>query len=169
MSWLFWIAVIFLAYTFVGYPALLRVVSLLRHHPRRHEKIQPCISIIIAVHNEAPLLGQKITNTLRLNYPKDKCEIIVASDGSTDSTVEITRSFVQRGVKLVELPEWRGKQYAQMAARDVSRGEILVFTDVSVEMDPDSLQAMVNNFSDPSVGCVSSEDAIATPRRRGSG
>ena len=169
MAWLFWIAVIFLAYTFVGYPALLRVVSLLCHRPPRRDKIQPYVSIIIAAHNEARLLGRKITNTLGLDYPKDKCELIVVSDGSTDSTVEIARRFVQRGVKLVELPGRCGKQYAQMAARDVSRGEILVFTDVSVEMDPDSLQAMVNNFSDPSVGCVSSEDVIAAPRRREGG
>jgi glycosyltransferase involved in cell wall biosynthesis len=165
MLWGFWSAALFLTYTFAGYPMVLWVVSLCRNQPHRRAAIDPTVSIIIAAHNEASGISQKILNCLALTYPEDKYEILVASDGSDDGTAEIVRSFAHRGVKLIEIPVRRGKQYAQLLARDASRGEILVFTDVSVEFGRDSLQKMVSNFADPSVGCVSSEDEIV--RKKG--
>lgn len=160
MVWFFWFALIFLAYTFIGYPLLLFVLSTWRGRPHRRATIWPKVSIIIATHNQADLLGSKIVNLLELIYPADKLEIIVASDGSDDSTRDIVRSFASRGVRFVESPERRGKHYVQMLARDVSRGEVLVFTDVSVKLKADAVQKIVSNFADSSVGCVSSEDEL---------
>jgi glycosyltransferase involved in cell wall biosynthesis len=160
MLWVFWSAAIFLIYTLAGYPVLLGAVSLYRNRPHSRAAISPTVSIIIAAHNEAAIISRKILNCLELAYPQDKYEILVASDGSDDGTAEIVRSFADRGVKLIEIPERRGKQYAQMQARDASRGEILLFTDAGVEFEPESLQKMVSNFADPLVGCVSSEDEI---------
>jgi len=160
LSFVFWSSIIFLLYTFVGYPLLLWVLSFERRRSHVRGRIWPVVSIIIASHNAGRLLGAKLTNTLRLRYPNDKREIIVASDGSDDETAEIVRSFADRGVRLIEIPQRSGKQYAQMVARDASHGEILVFTDVSVFLDPDALQEIVSNFADASVGCVSSEDEI---------
>ena len=165
MNWLFWLSAMFLVYAFVGYALLLRILSIWRSRPHRRGTIWPTVSIIIPVHNEAQLLGSKITNTLELAYPEDRREIIVASDASEDKTDDIVRSFAQYGVKLVQIPERRGKHHAQMVARDASRGEILFFTDASVRLEPCALQKMVSNFADPSVGCVSSEDQVVTERK----
>jgi glycosyltransferase involved in cell wall biosynthesis len=164
MIWVFWWAAIFLIYTFAGYPLVLWLVSLWRRRPYQREAIQPKVSLIIAAHNEAPVIRRKILNCLDLTYPKDKYEIVVASDGSDDGTIEIVRSFSPQGVKLIEIPDRHGKQYAQMLARDASRGEILVFTDVGVELEPAGLQTIVSNFADPSIGCVSSEDQVIKGR-----
>jgi cellulose synthase/poly-beta-1,6-N-acetylglucosamine synthase-like glycosyltransferase len=160
MAWIFWVAFIFLAYTFLGYPLLLYLLCSVRSRPHHRSAIWPTVSFIITAHNEAATLPEKIKNSLDVHYPEEKREIIVASDGSEDATNEIARSFSNRGVKLVAIAERRGKHYAQMIARDAARGEILVFTDVAVRVEPDILEKIVCNFADPSVGCVSSEDYI---------
>jgi cellulose synthase/poly-beta-1,6-N-acetylglucosamine synthase-like glycosyltransferase len=164
MIWVFWSAALFLIYTFSGYPLFLWVVSLWRSRPYQRGAIQPKVSLIIAAHNEAAVIRRKILNCLELTYPKDKYEIIVASDGSHDNTAEIVRSFSPQGVKLIEIPDRHGKQYAQMLARDAARGEIFVFTDAGVELEPDGLQEIVSNFADSSIGCVSSEDEVIKGR-----
>ncbi len=165
MVWVFWSAVLILTYTFAGYPVLLWLVSLFRGGPHRRAAMEPTVSLIIAAHNEAAVIRKKILNCLALIYPDDKLEILVASDGSDDGTVEMVRSFGQHGVKLVEIPDRRGKQYAQMLARDASRGEILVFTDAGVELEPGGLRKIVSNFADASVGCVSSEDELVKEKK----
>lgn len=165
MIWLFWFSVAFLVYALAGYALLLRILSIWRSRPHRRGTIWPTVSVIIPAHNEAHLLRSKITNTLELAYPEDKREIIVASDASEDETDDIVRSFAPYGVKLVQIPERRGKHHAQMIARDASHGEILFFTDASVHLEPCALEKMVSNFADPSVGCVSSEDQVIRERK----
>ncbi len=160
MFWVFWLALTFLAYTFIGYPVLLTVISHFRGRPHQRAAIWPKVSVIIVAHNEARAISQKINNTLELGYPDDKWEIIVVSDGSDDGTADIVRSVSSPRVKRVEVQERRGKHYGQMMARDASSGEILVFTDVSVQLKRDALQKMVSNFADPTLGCVSSEDGV---------
>lgn len=164
MAGVFWLAALFLIYTFAGYPLLLWVVSQIRDQSHRRVPIEPGVSLIIAAHNEASSISRKLLNCLELDYPKDKLEVLVASDGSDDGTVEIVRSFAGKGVQLIEIPNRRGKQYAQLQARDLACGEILVFTDVGVELDSDGIRQIVSNFADPSVGCVSSEDRVAQKR-----
>lgn len=164
MVWLFWFALIFLAYTCVGYPLLLTILSIWRRRPHRQGTVWPTISLIIPAHNEGQGIAAKIKNSLALAYPSEKRQIIVALDGSHEETANIARSFTDCGVKFVEVPERRGKHYAQMVARDVSHGEILVFTDASVHLEPDALQKIVSNFADPCVGCVSSEDLVVTEK-----
>jgi cellulose synthase/poly-beta-1,6-N-acetylglucosamine synthase-like glycosyltransferase len=160
MLYVFWISACLLAYTLAGYPLLVWILSRLRPRVRHRADILPTVSLVIAARDEAKTMGEKISNCLELSYPEDRREIIVVSDASEDSTADIVRSFSGRGVKLIEIPERRGKHYAQMKARDNSTGEILIFTDVSVRLKPDALQVMVKNFADASVGSVSSEDKI---------
>ena len=162
MVFIFWSSLAFLLYTFILYPLLLCLVSIFRTRLPQRAAICPSVSVIVAVHNEAAVIREKINNCLDLDYPVNKREIIVASDGSTDGTADIVRSFADRGVKLVELLEKRGKHFAQMMARDVSTGEILVFTDASIHVEPSGLRRIVSNFADPMVGCVSSEDRSVT-------
>src|SRR5579884_4391223 len=126
MHWVFWSAAGLLFYTFAGYPLLLWLLSARRREGRQRAPIEPIVSIIVTAHNEEALIGRKIQNCLALEYPKDKYEIIVASDGSTDRTAAVVGTFASQGVRLVRLAERRGKQYAQLKAREAARGEILV-------------------------------------------
>ena len=157
----FWTAVAFVAYTLVGYPTLLWIRSLLwpRHH-RRAENI-PTVTVIVVVHNAAAIITDKLKNTLAFDYPRDKLDIIIGSDGSTDETPQIVRQFARQGVKLVESRTWIGKHHVQMVARDVAQGEILVFTDASIHVRPDVLRKMVSHFVDGSIGCVCSADEMS--------
>ena len=160
MIWLFWLSAILLLYTFLGYPSMLLLLAQWRNRMHKRAAIQPTVSVIIAAHNEESLIGGKILNCLGLDYPKNRYEIIVASDGSDDSTVQIARSFEGQGVRVIDLAERSGKQYAQVRARDASSGEILVFTDPGTQLPPNAIGEIVSNFADPTVGCVSSEDQL---------
>lgn len=158
MLFLFWFSVAFLVYTFVGYPALLWLIGRWRARPVRRDEIWPKVSLIIVAHDAGKIMRAKLENTLSLEYPRDKREVIVVSDGSSDNTADIVREF--EDVRLIELPKRQGKHYAQMIGRNTSSGEILAFTDASVVIEAASLRRMVENFADPCVGVVSSEDVI---------
>lgn len=160
MIWFFWLAATFIFYTFVGYPSLLWLLARKRNLMHQRAPIHPMVSIIITAHNEEMLIRRKIPNCLELNYPPEQREIIVVSDGSVDLTAAIAESFSAHGVRLIDLPERRGKQYAQLQARDASSGEILVFTDAGTHLSPNALQEIVSNFADPGVGCASGEDQL---------
>jgi cellulose synthase/poly-beta-1,6-N-acetylglucosamine synthase-like glycosyltransferase len=162
MLWLYWLSISFLLYTFFGYPLLLWVAALGKIRRSIRSTIYPQVTIIIPAYNEAHVLEKKIRNTLDLTYPKHRLEVIVASDASNDGTDDIARSFAREGVTLVRLPERRGKEYAQMIALNASHGEILLFTDAAVELEPCLLQNIVSNFADPSIGCVSTVDWVPT-------
>lgn len=160
MVWLFWSSLAFLVYAFFGYAIFLVTFSWFLGRRHRRAAILPSVSVIIVANNEAARISQKIRNTLALEYPAERREIVVVSDGSEDATAEMVRRFAPQGVKLVEILERRGKHHGQMVARDAAVGEILIFTDVAIRLQPQALRQMVSNFADPSVGCVSSEDRI---------
>ena len=154
----FWSSVIFVAYAYVIYPVLLSIVSVVRERRVDRADVTPPVSFIIAAHNEQARIQGKIENTLRLEYPRDRLEIIVASDGSMDGTERITRTYEGQGVVLVRTPTRRGKEYAQRCAMEIASGEILVFSDVAATLPPNAVARIVRNFHDPTVGCVSSVD-----------
>jgi Glycosyl transferase family 2 len=160
MQFLFWACVVFVFYAYFGYPAALYVVARLFGKPVRRAAITPSVSFVIAARNEAARIRSKIENTLALDYPRDLMEIIVASDCSDDATHDIVREYAGRGVRLVAAPERRGKEFAQSLAIEASAGDVLVFTDASTRLEPDGVRNIVQNFADPSVGCVSSVDRV---------
>lgn len=162
---LFWLSAIAVAWTYVGYP--LFIMLLARWRPRHHQQADtlPTVSLIIPAYNEESVIGQKLENALALDYPPEQMEIIVVADGSTDRTVEIAGGFADHGVRLLFQPERRGKIAAMNRAAPYARGEILVFSDANAMLDPRSLRALVRNFADPQVGCVSGEKRIGTDRR----
>ncbi len=151
---IFWIAVVAIAYTYAGYPLLLMLLSRFRGKPVLRRDLTPTVSVIIAAYNEERDLAEKLENTLALDYPKSKLEIIVTSDCSTDRTDEIVRSFAPRGVKLHRQTERLGKTAAQNAAVEKATGEILLFSDATTHYRADVLRRMVPSFADNSVGCV---------------
>ncbi len=154
----FWASVGFVFYAYFGYPIILTGISLLKNHPVKRGNITPRVSFIITAYNEEKRIQEKIENTLMQKYPQDKFEIIVASDCSHDKTDEIVKSYNFKGVKLVRASERKGKENAQKYAIDIASGEILVFSDVATILQPGSIESLVKNFNDPTVGCVSSVD-----------
>jgi cellulose synthase/poly-beta-1,6-N-acetylglucosamine synthase-like glycosyltransferase len=146
-----------IAYVCFGYPMLVFVMSRLRARPVRRDNITPKLSVIIAAYNEERAIARKIEDTLALDYPKEKVEIIVASDCSTDRTDEIVRQFSDRGVILRRQSQRLGKTMAQNSAAEDASGEILVFTDATTGYRPDALRKLVRSFADAEVGCVSSQ------------
>ncbi|MDQ3686917.1 MAG: glycosyltransferase family 2 protein [Acidobacteriota bacterium] len=167
---IFWTSVAWLVYAYVGYPLLLVLASRLRPRAvRRNEAETPTVSVIITAYNEERDLSAKLENTLALDYPKDKLEIIVASDCSTDRTDEIARGFAARGVRLHRQSERLGKTAAQNAAVEVARGEIILFSDATTLYQRDVLRRMAPNFADPSVGCVAGRLLYVDPTESGVG
>src|SRR5437867_7030321 len=149
----FWSAIALIVYVYAGYPALIFVLAHLRPRPIRRAPHEPSVSFIIAAYNEERSIAAKIENTLALDYPADRLEIIVASDGSTDRTEEIVRGLGGR-VRLVALGGRFGKTIAQNRAVEAARGDVLVFSDATAVYRRDSLRALAAPFADPEVGCV---------------
>lgn len=160
------IAAGWVVFAYVGYPLLMLLISRIAPRSIASDDICPPITLIIAVHNGESMIESKLASTLSLDYP-DAMEVLVASDHSTDATHEIVQSFASRGVRLVELPERRGKEAAQAAAINVANHEILVFTDVSAQLTHSALMAIVRPFADPEVGAVSSEDEVDSENGEG--
>lgn len=165
MIWLFWSSAAFLLYTLLLYPLLVWVIARVRNRAHVRQTIQPFVSLIVAVHNEERQIAGKIQNCLSLTYPKDKLEIIVVCDGCSDATPVIVRGFAGQGVRLIEVPERRGKHNGQAVARDAAKGDVLLFTDAGVSLPADAVQKIVANFGDLTVGCVSSEDRVGNPEK----
>src|SRR5512143_654778 len=155
---LFWGSILLVFHAYFGYPLSLALIGCVRNRSVRKGHITPHVTLIITAHNEETRLASKLVNSLRLRYPREKLQILVASDGSTDRTNAIVSEYAGEGIELLALAERKGKENAQHEAMKAARSEILVFTDVATELEPDGLQEIVSNFADPSVGCVSSED-----------
>jgi cellulose synthase/poly-beta-1,6-N-acetylglucosamine synthase-like glycosyltransferase len=153
----FGVAVALIAFAYVGYPVVTFILSRLYRQGVRRVAFLPRVSLIIAAHNEEKDIGAKLTDALRLDYPREKLEIIVASDCSTDGTDEIVRGFARRGVILHRQEERGGKTRAQSRAVSVSSGEILIFSDATTMYEPDAIRKIVRNFADPGVGCVAGQ------------
>jgi glycosyltransferase involved in cell wall biosynthesis len=155
---IFWCSVFFVWYAYIGYPMVLAALLPFRNREVRRGAVTAPVSFIITAYNEETRIREKIENSLMQDYPRERFEIIVASDCSTDRTDEIVRSYHAQGVRLVRAPLRKGKEYAQKCAVDDSRGEILVFSDAATVLRPDGVSRIVKNFSDQTVGCVSSVD-----------
>jgi cellulose synthase/poly-beta-1,6-N-acetylglucosamine synthase-like glycosyltransferase len=153
----FWMSAIALFYTYAGYPLLLILISTLRPRTVRRAENTPSVTIIIAAYNEERALAAKLEDTLALDYPHESLEVIVTSDCSSDRTDEIAREFGTRGVRLHRQPERLGKTAAQNAAVELASGEIIVFSDATTLYQQDVLLALMPNFADPTVGCVTGQ------------
>ena len=165
---IFWMSIFLVFYTYFGYLLLLFSITLFKRSKINKEDIIPSVTIIIPVYNQGKIIEDKIKDCLRLNYPQDKLEIIISSDGSTDDTDDVVQKCSHQGVKLIKLKQRKGKHYAQDEALKIAQGEIIVFTDVGISFGSDSLKWLVRNFGDPKVACVSSVDEVVTNKARSS-
>ena len=150
---LFWTSLAGVFYPYLLFPLILIILSRVINADVDKRAITPKVSMIIAAYNEEESLAAKLNNALALEYPAGSLEIIVASDGSSDNTVEIADSYASAGVRYLDLPR-RGKIFALIDAVEASSGEILVFSDANTMFEPQALNMIVRNFADEDVGGV---------------
>jgi len=160
MELVFATSILLVFYAYFGYPLTLCILRFIKRNTVSKAPFIPSVSLIITACNEERRIRNKLENTIALDYPREKLQVIVASDGSTDKTNEITRSYTSHGIELLDFPERRGKENAQKDAVLHSTGEVIVFSDVATRIAPHGLREITANFADPSVGCVSSVDKI---------
>jgi cellulose synthase/poly-beta-1,6-N-acetylglucosamine synthase-like glycosyltransferase len=158
---LFCICLATIAYVYFGYPLLLRFGAIGRCQSFRRGSAQPLVSIIVAAHNEELCIEAKLQNLLAQDYPRERVEILIGSDGSSDRTEEIVRRFAGEGVGLVSFPKQHGKSTMQNSLVAFATAELLAFTDADCLLPPSALSLLVENFADPRVGLAS-----ACPRFR---
>ena len=152
----FWLSAALIAYGYVGYPVLIYMLGRLREQRILRNEIWPRVSLLVPAHNEGHAIRAKIRNCMQLEYPKDRLEVFVASDGSTDATAKVIDEATHAGlIRGVVYPERRGKAAVINGLVDLASGEILVISDATSMLEPGSLRALVSNFTDPRVGCVS--------------
>jgi biofilm PGA synthesis N-glycosyltransferase PgaC len=157
---LFWMATALVVYAYAGYPAVLALL------PRRRSQsaaagdagalVQdlPDVTLIIPACNEERWIARKIENALALDYPRDRLEIVVSSDGSTDRTVEIAETYELRGAIVVAFPSRLGKQEMLNRLVPHARGDVVVMTDANALLAPRALRDLMRDFADPQVGCA---------------
>jgi cellulose synthase/poly-beta-1,6-N-acetylglucosamine synthase-like glycosyltransferase len=147
-------------YAYAGYPLILWLVAVIR--PRassaRSSAEWPSVTITVPVYNACSSIGATLEALVQLDYPRDRFQLLVVSDASTDGTDDVVRQFADRGVELLRLPERRGKTAAENAAVAASHGEILVNVDSTILVPPGSLKRLVRVFDDPTIGVASGRD-----------
>ena len=147
----FWASLGGLAWTHVGYPVATAALARVRRRPVTKAEIEPTVALIVPAHNEEEVIGRRVENLLELDYPRDKLQIVVASDGSTDRTDEIVEAYGDDGhVRLLRC-ERAGKLPSMNRAVRETESEILAFGDANTTWAPDALRKLVRNFADPEV------------------
>jgi poly-beta-1,6-N-acetyl-D-glucosamine synthase len=151
----FWGCAALLVYVYLGYPALVWAWARLR--PRRDitGREEPTVTIVVAAYNEERRIRPRLGNLLALDYPRDRLEILVVSDGSTDATATLAEEYGALGVVVIARDRRQGKPTALNEAVPKCHGEIVVFADARQSFDSGALRALVAHFADPQVGVVS--------------
>jgi hypothetical protein len=164
LTWLFWASAALLVYVYAGYPLLLLLLRRVARRPVTRAAIEPSICVFVAANDEQAVIAEKIRNSLALDYPAGKLEVVVASDGSVDGTNEIVRSFADPRVRLIAYPVRRGKIAAINDGVQTVTSEILVFSDANTLLHRDALRALVRSLADPTVGVVSGDVVLMGKR-----
>lgn len=153
----FWCSAAGIVYAYLGYPVLVYALSRLFRPlpapPAAADAQLPRVALLIAAYNEAGVIEDRISNALALDYPRDRVEVVIASDGSDDGTADICRQHEGR-VRTLVFPHRRGKAATLNAAFTQLDAEIVVLSDANTSMDADALRQLVRWFSDPGVGAV---------------
>jgi cellulose synthase/poly-beta-1,6-N-acetylglucosamine synthase-like glycosyltransferase len=153
---LVWLSLGGLTYVYLGYPLLLAAIGFFAKRPKAAALgYFPTISMLIAAYNEEAGIQKKIEQTLALDYPASKLEIIVLSDCSSDRTDEIVKSFADPRIRLFRAPQRKGKTNAQNLGVEIANGEVLIFSDATTVYHPQALQYLATNYANPKVGAVS--------------
>ena len=154
----FWVSLLAISYAYVGYPAILWLVSrfggLGEKSPAGQGTQLPSVTLIVSAYNEETVIGEKIENALSLDYPRELLEIVIVSDGSTDRTGEIVLKFAHQGTVLRHYEGRIGKTACLNRALPLAKGEIIVFSDANSTYEKSALKALVHPFQRSTVGFV---------------
>ena len=163
-----WACLGFVAYAYVGYPVLIWCLS--GSLGRRRQSSMdgdtaelPRLSVLIAAHNEAGIIAARLENALALDYPKDRLEVVVATDGCTDATADVARAFADRGVRLLEYGERRGKTAVLNESIPRVTGDVVILSDANTVMAPDAARCLARWFRDSRVGVVCGQLVLTDP------
>lgn len=159
----FWTSALLLAYTYVGYPALVIAVSRIRPRPIRRGDSRPPVTVVMTVHNGAADLAAKLDNLSALDYPSGRVDIVVACDGCSDASAAIARGHTASPVTVLEFGERRGKAACLNDAVAVATGELLLMVDVRQRLEPDALRRLAACLDDPAVGVAAGELRFEDP------
>lgn len=160
----FWLSVFLILYPIIIYPFLVYLLGLIRPRPVKRRSWTPSVSVLIPAYNEEQNIAATIQNKLDQDYPRDRLEIMVISDGSTDGTDDIVRKFSSQNVRLIRREQREGKAAALNEAVRHAGGEILVFSDANSIFAPDAIRRMAENFADREVGYVTGSLAYEAGR-----
>lgn len=163
MKFIFWLTVFLIFYTYIGYSLLILLLSLVVNRTVKKKEIYPKVTFLITAYNEELSIASKLENTLSLDYPKNKLEVMVASDGSTDRTDDIVRGFADRGVVLKRVEGRVGKTATQNEAVKEANGDIIIFSDATTKYSRDAIKKIVRNYADEAVGAVSGRYEYVNP------
>lgn len=150
---IFWLAAAVVGWTYAGFPAFVVLRARLRPRPHTQADITPTVSVVIAAHDEQDVIGARVDNLLALEYPPDRLEVVIASDGSTDATAALAARRGDPRVRVLDLPRV-GKATALNSAVEASTGSILLFSDANTTFAPDAVRVLVRSFADDEVGGV---------------
>jgi biofilm PGA synthesis N-glycosyltransferase PgaC len=159
-EYVFWGSAALLAYVYVGYPLLMTLLAAVRRPAASSlaDDSLPSVTVLVTAYNEAGRIGQRIENLLALDYPRDRLEVLVGSDGSTDDTAQMARSWASRGrVVVYAFGVRRGKPAMLNDLVPRAAGSIVVLADARQRFAPGALRALAARFADPKVGAVSGE------------
>lgn len=162
---IFWACVGGVFYAYVGYPLVLLAASRAFGRdpvPPQADQL-PTLSLLICAHNEEDVIGQRIENALAMDYPRDRLEIVIASDGSSDRTVEIARGYLARGVRVLDFRERGGKSATLNAAFPHLRGDVVLLSDSNTFTEMSAARMLVRWFVDPAVGVVCGRLVLTDP------
>jgi poly-beta-1,6-N-acetyl-D-glucosamine synthase len=162
LLFIFLSSVLLLAYIYVGYPALIFLMANFFRRPVKKKPIAPPVTIVIPTFNEEVVIAEKIENTLHLDYPEDRLQILVCDDASEDRTVDVVKSYAWAGVELSPATTRSGKVGGLNRALQVATGEIFVIADADILASPDALRELIVNFGDETVGCVLAQTKMSS-------
>lgn len=149
------------AYVYVGYYIVLLILNKILPTKTAPEVTPlPTVTMIIAAFNEAEVIRKKLENCRELDYPKDKLQVMVVADGSSDNTPDVAREFESDGVLVLFSPERRGKSAALNRGVQQATGDILVLSDANAYYLPDAVKNLVAHYADETVGCVSGRKTV---------
>ena len=169
MAAVFWISLFLIVYPYAIYPLVLAVWGRLRPRPVARAAVEPSVSVLIPAYNEVDVIAATLTAMTGQDYPRDRLQILVVSDGSDDGTDDVVRSFADRGVELLRQTDRGGKALGLNAAVKRARGEIVVFCDANARFAPDAVRSIVQNFADPDVGYVTGKLTVGSMAARATG
>jgi biofilm PGA synthesis N-glycosyltransferase PgaC len=161
LEFAFWASLVLVVYVYAGYPVLIHLLAKRKGHEIRREEQEPTewpfLTVLIPAHNEELWIRRKIENTLDLDYPRDRMQVLIASDGCTDRTVPIAGEFAAQGVEVNYVPERNGKTATLNRVVPTARGEIVLLTDANALLEKNAAKLLVKHFRDLEVGCVTGE------------